>query len=85
MPAKKNVYVSPSVKVFRSRTNSPKAGENNFVVGNYDGHLSTEAETIYLLDKSGDIVDSATTIPEPMGIVFSIQCSVFGIWRFRRH
>jgi len=65
VPAGETVYVSPSVKIFRNRTTSPKAGENNFVVGNYAGHLSSEGEIIYLADKTGSIIDSVSTIPEP--------------------
>ena len=65
IPSGETVYVSPSVKVFRNRTTSPKSGENNFVVGNYSGQLDANGETIFLLNSEGRIITSSATIPEP--------------------
>jgi len=76
VPAGENVYISPSVKFFRYRTISPKAGENNFVVGNFSGQLDVNGETIFLLNYEGNIIASANTIPEPM--LFWILN--FGFW-----
>jgi len=83
VPAGETVYVSPSVKEFRNRATSPKAGENNFVVGNYAGHLSSEDEIIYLTDKTGGIIDSVSTIPEPcVYLLFIIYQLLFiNYWR----
>jgi len=80
IPAGLSVYLSPDIKVFRARSDSPKGGEDIFLQGNYDGHLSSEIETIYLLGKSGDIVDSAMTIPEP-GIIMTMSLLVISALR----
>ena len=82
IPAGWSVYLSPNVKVFRARSESPKGGESIFLQGNYAGHLSSEPETIYLVDKSGDIVDFAATIPEPS--LFIIVYLLFIIYYRRK-
>ena len=56
VPSNWSVFVSPDVKEFRARIESPKAGERNFVVGNYSGALSSRGETIVLINKNEDIV-----------------------------
>ncbi|MCK5851902.1 CotH kinase family protein, partial [bacterium] len=71
VPAGETVYVSPSVKIFRGRTISPKSGENNFVAGNYSGQLDANGETIFLLNCEGEVIASANTIPEP-GIIWIV-------------
>ncbi len=54
------LYLSPNVRAFRSRKTSPTGGQGRFVQGNYKGHLSSWSERIYLLDRSGRIVDTLT-------------------------
>jgi len=55
-----SLYVSPSVRVFRSRAAGPRGGQGLFVQGDYKGHLSNQGETIRLLDRQGRIVDTLT-------------------------
>jgi len=59
------LYVSPSVRAFRSRTTSPTGGQGRFVQGNYKGHLSNWGETISLLDRDGRSVNVLTYIGNP--------------------
>lgn len=56
------LYVSPSVRAFRSRTISPTGGQGRFVQGNYQGHLSNGGETVTLLDGTGRTVDTLTYV-----------------------
>jgi len=42
IPAGWSVYLSPDVKTFRARGESPKGGEDIFLQGNYAGHLSSD-------------------------------------------
>ncbi|MBN1846642.1 MAG: lamin tail domain-containing protein, partial [Sedimentisphaerales bacterium] len=58
IPAGGSMYVSPDAFSFRNRSVSPKGGEQRFVQGNYQGHLSSWGETIRLLDAEGVEVDS---------------------------
>jgi hypothetical protein len=58
IPAGRTLYVSPEVAAFRSRTASPKAGENHFVQGNYDGQLSARGGTVELVDASNRVVST---------------------------
>jgi hypothetical protein len=53
-----SLYVSPDVRVFRSRAISPTGGQGRLVQGNYLGHLSNWGETVNLLDSSGRFVSS---------------------------
>ena len=53
IPSNGTVYVSPNRKKFRARTESPRAGEGHFIIGNYKGHLSNRGETLELLDHNG--------------------------------
>jgi len=79
VPAGEKAYISPNIKVFRARSDSPKSGENNFVVGNYSGQLDANGEVIFLLNSEGRIVDSAATIPEP-GIIWMIALCALLRW-----
>ena len=45
--------MSPDRTKFRARTESPRAGEGHFIIGNYKGHLSNRGETLELLDHDG--------------------------------
>jgi len=58
IPAGKTLYVSPDVSAFRSRSLSPKRGENSFVQGNYDGQLSARGGEVQLLDGGGAMVST---------------------------
>lgn len=60
IPAGEVLILSPNLKAFRSRTQSPAGGEQHFVVGPYEGKLSNEGETIDLLDAQGELKDSLT-------------------------
>ena len=53
IPSNGTLYVSPNRTKFRARTESPRAGEGLFVIGNYKGHLSNRGETLELLDHNG--------------------------------
>lgn len=65
IPPNSTLYVSPNVKVFRSRATSPTGGERNLVVGGYEGHLSSFGETLELMDTTGAQNSTATYIGEP--------------------
>ena len=53
IPPNSVLFLSPNLKKFRARSESPRGGESLFVVGNYNGHLSNRGETIKLLDSNG--------------------------------
>jgi hypothetical protein len=59
------LYVSPNVRAFRNRADSPKGGEGRFVQGNYRGHLSSWGETVSLLDQDARPVDVLTYVGTP--------------------
>jgi hypothetical protein len=59
------LYLSPSVKAFRSRSTSPTGGQGRFVQGNYKGHLSNSGETVNLTDRSGRHVAALTYAGNP--------------------
>jgi hypothetical protein len=59
------LYVSPSVRAFRSRLASPRGGEGRFVQGDYNGHLSSWGETVNLLDPHSRLVDTLTYVGQP--------------------
>lgn len=65
IPAQSSLYVSPDVKVFRNRTTGPSKDQELFVQGNYEGHLSNHGETIQLVGKNGQLVNSVTTPAAP--------------------
>ncbi len=58
IPAGGTLYVSPDVATFRSRSSGPTGGQGLFVVGPYDGHLSSFGETINLTDAYGNPITS---------------------------
>jgi hypothetical protein len=60
-----SLYVSPRQRAFRTRTVSPKGGEGNFVVGPYQGQLSSRGELVTLSDATGTLVTSVTTPASP--------------------
>lgn len=65
IPPNSTLYVSPNVKSFRARAESPTGGERNLVVGGYKGHLSSFGETIVLSDTSGARNAVVTYVGEP--------------------
>lgn len=61
IPANSNCYLSPDVVSFRNRATSPTGEEQQFVLGNYSGHLSNFGENLTLFDDEGVIVAQTTT------------------------
>ena len=59
------LYVSPHIPSFRARTISPKGGEGNFVLGNYQGQISARGEAINLLDKDLNVITTLNTAANP--------------------
>ncbi|MEW6746895.1 MAG: CotH kinase family protein [Planctomycetota bacterium] len=53
------LYVSPNLLAFRSRSSGPSGGQGLFVVGPYDGHISS-GEMIRLADDDGKVNDEQT-------------------------
>ena len=78
IPPESSIFVSPDVISFRGRGESPKGGEGNFVVGNYD-NFATKGRILYLTDKTGEGVDSIFVIPEP-GIIWMIALCALLRW-----
>ena len=60
-----SLFVSPRQAAFRTRTVRPKGGEGNFVVGPYQGQISSRGELITLRDSAGGVVASVTTPATP--------------------
>jgi hypothetical protein len=60
-----SLYVSPKQTAFRSRTVSPKGGEGRFLVGPYQGHISSRGELLELRDAAGLLVTSVNTTANP--------------------
>lgn len=65
IPAGNSLYVSPNVKAFRARAVSPKGGQGLFVVGPYQGRLSSWGETLTLTDPTGRLVTSNSFVGTP--------------------
>ena len=65
IPANSTMYVSPNVAAFRARGSGPTGGQGRFVVGGYQGHLSSFGETVGLRDKAGSSITSASYVGEP--------------------
>ncbi|MHC4742984.1 MAG: lamin tail domain-containing protein, partial [Planctomycetota bacterium] len=53
-----SLYVCPDSAAFRARTSGPKGGQGLFVQGGYKGHLSSWGETITLLNRGNNVVDT---------------------------
>jgi len=64
IPPENSIYISPDVIAFRARSESPKSGEGNFIVGNYND-FAQKKQMLYLTDDTGELVDSIYVIPEP--------------------
>ncbi len=64
IPASGSLYVSPNVLSFLARTTEPSGGQELFVQGNYEGHISNAGETIQLVAPDAEIV---ATVLTPVG------------------
>ncbi|WP_435895152.1 lamin tail domain-containing protein [Oceaniferula spumae] len=65
IPRNGEIFVSPDLKKFASRSTSPKALERRLVSGPYQGHLSSLGETIVLTDASANVVQSYSYEGDP--------------------
>eukprot|EP01025_Chloroclados_australasicus_P040119 TRINITY_DN4178_c0_g2_i1.p1 TRINITY_DN4178_c0_g2~~TRINITY_DN4178_c0_g2_i1.p1 ORF type:complete len:1028 (-),score=127.01 TRINITY_DN4178_c0_g2_i1:2597-5680(-) len=54
IPHQYSMYISPDIKAFRARKESPKALERNFVVGPWDGILPATGWVLKLYDNVGN-------------------------------
>ena len=60
IPGMGNAYVSPEIRTFRLRTNSPTGGEGHLVLGPFSGHVSADpCEEILLVDRDQNTIDSS--------------------------
>ena len=75
IPSESSIFVSPDVISFRGRGESPKGGERNFVVGNYN-NFAVKGKMLYLTDKSGNEVDSIYVTPEPAILWMIALCAL---------
>jgi hypothetical protein len=78
--AGRSLFVSPDVRAFRARAQSPKRGERRFVVGNYTGQLAGANGGVTLVRADGSFVSQ--TIPEvatPLALAL-----VLAAWRRMR-
>jgi len=65
IPPNGTLHLSPDVKAFRARPNSPTGGEGHFIQGDFKGHLSSFSETLNLLDAQGNLLTTATYTGNP--------------------
>jgi hypothetical protein len=75
IPAGGNLYVTPNLKAFRMRKVSPTGGETNFVVGGYDGHLSSWGETVDLLAADDALIDTFSYTADPSDTQWYLRVS----------
>ena len=67
LPAGWSLYATPNAFAFRARESGPSGGQQLFVQGNYQGHLSNFGESISLLGADGELVSSFQYKGEPTG------------------
>ena len=60
-----SLYLSPDSSAFRSRASSPHGGENRFVQGPYEGHLSSFGETLRVKAPDGSVIAETTYVGVP--------------------
>jgi len=65
IPAGGSLYVTPDVLTFLARATGPGGGQQLFVQGNYDGHISNLGETIQLVAPDAQVVATVTTPVDP--------------------
>ncbi|MBL9171255.1 MAG: lamin tail domain-containing protein [Verrucomicrobiales bacterium] len=63
--SEQRLYVAADNLAFRRRSQSPKGGERNLVVGPYQGQLSARGEVVRLVDDLGAIRHEITTATNP--------------------
>lgn len=68
-----SLYISPRQAAFRARTVSPRGGEGGFVVGPYDGKISSRGELIELRDATATLVASVNTPAVPTAAQQSLR------------
>jgi hypothetical protein len=68
LPAGGSIYVSPDVRAFRARSTGPSGNQGLFVQGNYQGHLSRLGETIELIGRNGQPVDTLLIPADPTDV-----------------
>lgn len=64
-PEQGDLYLVRDARAFRARSESPKGGERLFVQGNYSGQLSSQGETIQILDPDGNVIAEHTYEGDP--------------------
>ncbi len=75
IPAGGSLYVTPNASAFRGRLTGPSGGQQLFVQGNYDGHLSNFGETINLLGSDGQLVSTLSYSGSPTEIQQHLRIS----------
>jgi len=71
IPAQGALYVAANRVAFRARTHAPKGAQALFVVGDYTGRLSDQADTLDLINRQGarvasvDDFEQHRTLPPP--------------------
>ncbi|MCP4744000.1 MAG: hypothetical protein GY871_17485, partial [Actinomycetales bacterium] len=65
IPAGGSLYVTPDLPTFLARATGPGGGQQLFVQGNYDGHISNLGETIQLVAPDAEVVATVTTPVDP--------------------
>jgi hypothetical protein len=67
IPSNSSVYVVPNKRAFRARTVPPRAGQSNYVEGEYQGQLNARGEALYLIDNRGRPVNMTNYPGNPSG------------------
>jgi len=67
MAANSALYVSPDKNAFRARPTAPKGNLGLYIEGPYKGQLSARGETVVLIDKTGNIVNTNLYVGTPSG------------------
>ncbi|HXJ60251.1 MAG TPA: lamin tail domain-containing protein, partial [Verrucomicrobiae bacterium] len=65
LPAQRVLYVSPDTRAFRARSTAPRGGQGLFVIGNYDGQLSSRGGQITLTNAAGALITSRPYTHQP--------------------
>jgi hypothetical protein len=65
LPVNGAIYVAADRVVFRSRRTYPTGGNSLFVVGDMNGRLAAKDETLTLIDRKLEMIDSTVTTEGP--------------------
>ncbi|MEL6108751.1 MAG: lamin tail domain-containing protein, partial [Planctomycetota bacterium] len=66
IPSGGSLYVVKDVLAFKSRASGPSGGQRLLIQGNYNGQLTFTGETVDLVNRQGELVDSLQTpVGEP--------------------